>query len=137
MGTDKYAYSKSGAKSSNSRGSDKGFQRDDEFVNVELNDEQADACRLFRRDLTEVNLVLTEMLEDGYKISARYDDRNECYAAFAFAAADSDNQGYILSGRGGSGLSALAELLFKHAHVVERNWPAFAARSRRRYSDDD
>jgi hypothetical protein len=111
--------------------------RGDEFINLELDAAQADECRAFRKDPVAVNLILTEMLEDGYKITCRYDSRNECYACFAFAEDDSDNAGYILTGRGGSGMSALAELLYKHAQVLERSWVRAAERTKRRYTDED
>lgn len=109
----------------------------DEFLNVELSVEQTAEFKAFRKEVDAINSVLTEMLEDGYKLTCRYDDYNECYACFAFAPDEHDNAGYILTGRGGSGLSAVAELLYKHSEVLGRNWPAAAARSRIRYTDDD
>jgi len=135
-------YTKSDKRSGGKRPTDGRYtgrsdQRDAEFINLELDADQRSEFKAFRVDVESINDALSEMVEDGYKITVRYDDRNECHAAFAFAPDGHDNAGYILTGRAGTGLYAVAELLFKHAVVMGRNWPAYAARSRRTYSDDD
>jgi len=128
-------YNRQGVRRDGNKGG--GYERDAEFINLELDVEQQQELKGFRKELDAVNNVLTEMLDDQYKLTVRYDDRNECYVAFAFPADDHENSGYILAGRGGSGLSALAELLYKHSVVMARDWTRFASRARRRYSDED
>jgi len=137
MGSDKYER-QSGRKRKPIDGRYSGSdERRAEFINLELDAKHKPEFHAFRKDLESVNLVFTEMLEDGYKLSCSYDNRNECLAAYAFPSDEHDNAGYILTGRGGTALSALAELLYKHSVLMDRNWPAFAERSRRRYSDED
>jgi len=96
----------------------------DEFVRLELDKEQVAAYRIWREDIDGWSDILQEMIEDGYKFTLRWDDYSSSPAAFAFPSDDHDNRGYILSGRGGSVLKALTELLYKHSAVLRGVWNA-------------
>jgi len=95
---------------------------DSEFVNYELTQSEVAEYRAWRNDLEAFDLVFTEALDNGYRFSAKYDDYSSSYSAFMFPDEGSDNSGFILTGRGGSGYRALSECLFKHSEVFRGAW---------------
>lgn len=98
------------------------YQTDSEFVNYELKQEQVVEYRRWRADIETVDLAWREACEDGYKFSAKYDDYNSAFAVFMLPGPDSENAGFILTGRGGTPLRALCECLFKHSEVLGGDW---------------
>jgi hypothetical protein len=115
----------------NNRGS---YQQDSEFVNLELTNEQRNDYRNWRQDLEEVENLWSEVCEEGYRVNTKYDDYSSAYAAFVIPDGQSDNAGYILTGRGGSPYRAVSEALFKHRFLLQGNWANFPQRPR--LSDD-
>lgn len=93
-----------------------------EFVRRELNDAEKQQYRSWRDDIDVVINELDRLLQDGYKISLKFDDYSSAYATFIFAPDDSDNAGYCLTGRGGNSYRALSEALFKHVSLLSGNW---------------
>ena len=114
-------YSRQGARKS-SGGSGTQYQRDSTFVDVELAASEVGEYRQWRGDVDAVDLVWREALDNGYKFTARYDDRSSAYAVFMFPDEGGDNYGYILSGRGGTPFRALAEVLYKHVFILRGDW---------------
>jgi len=103
-------------------GSRPGERQGSEFVNLELSAEQKTKLRSWCVDPDELDAELEGLLSDGTKITIKWDDRNSCYAAFAFASDDSDNAGFILTGRGGGVSRAVRQLAFKHAVLLDGVW---------------
>jgi hypothetical protein len=93
-----------------------------EFVRRELTETEKLEFRTWRDDIDTVIGELDRMLEDGHKVSLKYDLYNGAYAAFIFADDDSDNAGYCLTGRGGNAYRALSEALYKHVVLLRGNW---------------
>jgi len=111
-------------------------QSDAEFVDLELSKEEKAALRDFCNTAEELDAELEGLLGDGTKITFRYDDRNRCFVAFGFAPSDSDNGGFILTGRGGSVSRAVRQLVFKHSRILEGQWDSYHNRGRGSEGDD-
>jgi len=111
-------------------------QSDSEFVDLELSKEEKAALREFAATMEELDEELEGLFKDGTKVTTRWDDRNSCYVAFAFAADGSDNVGYILTGRGGSASRAIRQLLFKNRVLLAGEWFQYHNRSSNGTGDD-
>lgn len=97
-------------------------RQDSEFINVELTLEQTSDYRRWREDVEDVFIVLDEAVNSGYKFTLKYDDYSSSFAVFMFPPPGHDNDGYILTGRGGSTFRALAEVLYKHRRIFADVW---------------
>jgi len=93
-----------------------------EFINYELDVDQKKQFRQWRDNAEDVFDVLNEVCERGDKISIKWDAFGSCCAAFAFPGEQSNNVGYILTGRGSTAYRAIAELLFKDKFVLLEQW---------------
>lgn len=113
------------ARASAGKGRDKrpkyGANRD-VFVDRPLSEDKTAEMRLWRTSGDNVEDTLSVMLEGGCRVSQKYDDYNECFAAYAFAPEGGENAGYVLVGRGGTPLRALSELAYRHAILTSGVW---------------
>jgi len=100
----------------------KGYQQDSEFINRELSEAEQTAYRKWRADGEAVLDALDEAVEGGYKISIKYDEYSSSPCCFLFPPTGGDNEGRILTGRGGSSFRALAECLYKHTILFAGIW---------------
>jgi len=105
-----------------------------DFVNYELDKEQAKLCAVWRNDIENVVNLWTELVEGGYRVNTKYDDYSSSCAAFVIPPAGDDNDGYILTGRGGDAYRALANALYKHAECSKGVWSVLV--TARRQGDD-
>jgi hypothetical protein len=112
-------------------GRGKSFQSDSEFVNRELTEAETRAQRAWRDDFEAVSAVWDELLEAGYRVNTKYDDYNDCYSAYIIPGTGGDNDGLLLSGRGGSAYRAIAEALFKHSEIFRGTWSVNGNHTRR------
>jgi hypothetical protein len=108
---------------------------DVEFVNLELDTEQVGEYRQWRQDIEEVCSVWSEVLEEGYRVNTKYDDYSSAYAAFIIPDEQSENAGYILTGRGGNPYRAVSEALYKHRFLLPGGWATYP--NRPRVTDDN
>lgn len=95
-----------------------------EFVNVQLDQAQRDSIKANVWTIDSLDNALNDLLADGYKITLRYDERNDCFAAWLIAPTKSENSGYILSGRGSTPHKALKQAAYIHYAVLEKMWGA-------------
>lgn len=73
--------------------------------------------------------ALDKLVDDGYSLSLKFDTYNDCYGAFIQTRDEkSGNYGYILSGRGRSGTSAVLGVLYRHYVLFEGEWPTDTVR---------
>lgn len=94
-----------------------------QFINVPLSKEQKAEIKDWLNSFEEIDDALLKTCEAGYKITIRYDDRNECFAAWlAPIDAGHVNAGFILSGRGSTPLKSLKQAYYIHAHLFEGDW---------------
>jgi len=103
---------------------------DVEFVNLELDVEQTQEYRKWRNDIEDVVAVWSELLEEGYRVNTKYDSYSNACAAFIIPDEQSDNSGYILTGRGGNAYRAVSEALFKHHFLLTGGWATYPHRPR-------
>jgi len=107
-----------------------------DFVNYELDKEQAKLCAVWRNDIETVVNLWTELVEGGYRVNTKYDDYSSSCAAFIIPPTGDDNDGYILTGRGGDAYRALANALYKHVECCKGVWSVLVT-SRRAGDDPD
>lgn len=93
-----------------------------EFVNINLTPDQKAAIKAAAFDLVSFDASIERLLDGGYKLTVRFDDRNDCYASWLVAPATGQNKGKILAGRGSTPLKALKQLLYIHTVVLEGDW---------------
>lgn len=98
------------------------YTSDSEFINIELSEKQTSEYRLWRDDLETVIVLWTELVEGGYRVNTKYDDYSSACAAFIIPDEQSDNSGFILTGRGGNAYRAVSEAIFKHYEVLHGDW---------------
>jgi hypothetical protein len=68
--------------------------------------------------------LLNDLAEKKYQISVKYDAFNECIGAFLICKDEkSENNGFILTGRGSTAQNALMGVLYRHYAVFEEAWP--------------
>lgn len=101
------------------------------FCKLDLSREDKSKCKAWvNNDDIQPWDLFNSMVDDGYKLSFKYDTYNECKSVFAMTDdAESPNYGLILVGRGGSAYSALVELLYKHIVMCDAHWPDPSERS--------
>lgn len=107
------------------------------FVNFELDDQQLLENKNHELTLPELSDWLLMLCSDGYGISFRYDDRNECYAAY-MSRRDTEhrNSGLMLSARGSSPVKALKQLCYKHFVGLDGDWSEWGEQPRKLGIDD-
>ena len=65
-----------------------------------------------------------KVLDDGYNFSVKYDSYGSCFACFAQPwDEESDNAGWILTGRGSTASSAIMSVFYRHYVVFDGVWP--------------
>jgi len=106
------------------------YRTDSEFVNYELDKEQVGELRKWREDIDDVLAIWCEVLEEGYRVNTKYDNYSSSFACFILPDVDSDNSGYILTGRGGNPYRAVCEALFKHHFLLSGGWGTYPTRQR-------
>jgi len=95
---------------------------DSEFINYELDKEQTAAYREWRDDFENVLNIVTELIEEGYRVTIKFDDYSSSCAVFLIPPAEGENDGYILTGRGSTAYRALSEAMYKHSDVFRGTW---------------
>jgi len=118
------------------QGADTRGNTDSEFINRELTVEETAHYRVWRDEIDLVVASWTELVEGGYRVNTKYDDYSSCCAAFIIPDRDSDNSGYILTGRGGNAYRAVSEAIYKHFVVFRGVW-ASPSKSESVHRDDD
>jgi len=109
---------------------------DSEFVNLELSAADKLSVREYAAGLDDLDAALQAVYADGTKVTTKWDDRNNCFAAFAFPPEDSDNAGLILTGRGAGVTRALRQLAYKHNVVLQGDWAQYHNRPQGGDEDD-
>lgn len=67
--------------------------------------------------------ALSQLVDDGYKVSVSKDEKNDCVGAFLTAPKVLyDNQNVVLSSRGPDVDGALRVLMYKHFEILKGDW---------------
>lgn len=111
---------------------------DASFVNLELTKEQRITLRMLAKS-DEYNLaeVLQELVGKDYRLTFKFDARDDCWAVFMQPLSPEHPNGrLILTGRGGTCHSALSELAYKHLTLLGTVWPRDQQKRRDRWWEE-
>lgn len=94
------------------------------FVQFNPDKAQQAAVKAWPFDPELFETALNNLIDDGYKITFRFDDFGKCYAAWILSPRDhEDNPNLILSGRGSSPIKAFKQALWAHLVLYDKIWP--------------
>jgi hypothetical protein len=93
-----------------------------QFVNVTITAIEQAAIKAANFDLPTMDESLNALFSDGYKLSLRYDERNDCFCAWLIGAVGSANVGLTLTGRGSTVSKSIKQLLYIHHVMLEKDW---------------
>lgn len=93
-----------------------------EFVNINLTDDQKQTIKAAVWTVELQDDAFGRLLDGGYKCTIKFDDRNDCFAAWLIPPPKDKNKGLILSGRGSTPTKALKQLYYLHFVVLEGDW---------------
>lgn len=93
-----------------------------EFVNINLEDSQRQELKAQNFDMKGFDDVLTVLFEGNYKLTIRFDAKNDCFAAWIVAPDAGPNKGCILAGRGSTPSKAVKQVLFIHFRLLDGKW---------------
>jgi hypothetical protein len=94
------------------------------FVNYEMTKPEEAMMRKAGNTLESVFDFIEKMVGDGYKVSFRHDDYNDCaQASLTAPSGDNPNSNLCLTQRGGSVSKALLRLFYVHSVIFEGTWP--------------
>lgn len=115
----------SGPTATNRRKGAKQSKKDNPFVKLELSDKQHAALKdKLQDDPSWPVAFMVVLVENGYRISLRWDDFTNSPAAWVFPPDDHETDaGLIMSGRGSSAFTALAEACYKIYVMSGQPWP--------------
>lgn len=108
-----------------------------QFLNYDLPDNERKAFKIWASDASlDLIGLIEKLLDDGYGLSVKWDDYNDCAGAFIQCKKpDNANFGWILTGRGKTAFSAISGVLYRHYVLFEQAWPT--DNFRRQGLDDD
>lgn len=109
-----------------------------QWLNYTMTKDESERFKKWRDEQTieGFNECLEKLCDNGYSISIKWDNFNECYACFLTQPKlDGSSQSVILTGRGRSAASAALGALFRHFHIFEGVWPVETVA--KRGTDDD
>ena len=93
------------------------------FVNYDLTRSDKDALKKASPSSDELWLQVTQLVQQGYKVTFGWDNYAECFACWLIGVSpESKNEGLILPSRASSAVKAFAACLYKHVTVFEGVW---------------
>jgi hypothetical protein len=107
------------------------------FINYNLDAAEKKACKEWSLTLEDFDDAFSKLAEAGYKVTIRYDERGECFAAWLIPASDHPrNAGAILAGRGSTSLKAVKQALYIHHVIFDEDWSSWSHGLSREELDD-
>jgi hypothetical protein len=97
------------------------------FINYDLLKEEKEQLKLWKAFQDKLQDMLETVCEAGYDVTIKRDSFSGGYAAWLRPNKDDHpHSGFILAGRGSTGVRALRDVLFKHFVLFDQeNWPIF------------
>jgi len=93
------------------------------FVSYTLSKEQKAELKKSVFSFDEIDSAMLRLAEEGYKITFRDDEFNDCKACWLIPFGEKHpNEGMILSGRGSTPLKALKQAMYIHYQVFDSEW---------------
>lgn len=93
-----------------------------QFVNINIEEGVRQVIKAASFDIDKFDESLNALFMDGYKLSLRYDEKNDCFAAWLIGAPGGENEGYTLAGRGSTPSKAVKQVLYIHIVMLEKVW---------------
>lgn len=107
-----------------------------EFINFPLSAEQKREIKAWSPTFEELDNLLLKMAEEEYRITLRFDERSEAFAAWINPTGEEHpNTGLTLSGRGSTPLKALKQAIYIH-NLFEGDWAGNYAQHKQEELDD-
>jgi hypothetical protein len=98
--------------------------------------EQKKEIKAWLPTFDEIDNLLLKLCEEGYRVTLRFDDRNDAFACWINPTGDEHlNAGLTLSGRGSTPLKALKQALYIH-NLFEGDWANNYAQFKQEDLDD-
>lgn len=94
------------------------------FVNIQLSKEQAALCKASEWSIDHQDNALRDLFDAGYKLTCRFDTKNQCFAAWLIGPQSGVNSGLILAGRGSTASKSVKMVCFIHFAVLQKEWGA-------------
>jgi len=96
-----------------------------QFINHNFTpDDKAKFKEWAASSMAQLGDIIDRLTDDGYRITLKPDDYTGAYACFLQAISpDSDNAGFILTGRSHSSSMALLAAVYRHYVLFEGDWP--------------
>lgn len=93
-----------------------------DFVNINLEDRQRAELKALDWSIADFDTACSVLMNLGYKLSVRYDERNDSFAAWIIAPDGSANKGQILAGRGSTAFKAIKQVMYIHFKILDTDW---------------
>ena len=93
-----------------------------QFVNITLSPGQIAAIKASDWSMEHQDNGLNALLGQGYKITMRFEEKNDCFACWIIPPEKSENSGYILAGRGSTPTKCIKQALYIHFKMFEGIW---------------
>lgn len=108
-----------------------------DFVQYELSKEQQASCKAWSFTGDDASDALDKLVQASYKITFRFDERNNCPACWIIAEKENVmNPNMILSGRGSTPIKAFKQACFKHFILFEGVWGEYVRKKETEEIDD-
>lgn len=107
------------------------------FINYDLDDNTRAQYKAWReKNYEKLADFLDNAIDAGYQVSLKKDEYNACIGAFLIAkTTKTENDGFILTGRGSTAVTALFGVFFRHLVLFQQQWPTHNKRGPK--LDDD
>lgn len=93
------------------------------WVKCDLSEDQKNDLKQREISDTDTMGAVQGMLSEGFKVSISYDERSDCFGAYATAPKEAFGSGTVcLSARAPLLAQALSVLLYKHFEVLREDW---------------
>ena len=93
------------------------------FITYSLSKEQTKELKAMPFEMADLDTTFLRLLEEGYKITFRWDEYNQCYACWLIPPNENHpNVGYILSARGSTPVKALKQAGYIHWNIFDKDW---------------
>lgn len=105
------------------------------FLNITLTPEDKERIKATNPYTADFDDSLQRLLGQGYKLSIKFDERNDAFVSWIIAPDGGENKGYILPGRGSTALKAIRQALYIHHVILQGLWAGHEVQDAREIDD--
>ena len=108
------------------------------FVNLELGEAQKAEVKALALHPDDVWDELLDLVSSDYKLTVSYDGARSVWNVSITCRSTQDrNGGLTLTGRGGGFIAAAASVVYKHIHILNRDWSKSRTQTGMTFDPDD